>query len=57
MRRFLPNTDTTMTLFDFICLEVALLITHFGGVNLMATLLIAVAVIIVVRLVKGERAP
>lgn len=57
MRRFLPNTDTTMTLFDFICLEVALLIIHFGGINLMITLMIAVAVIIVVRLVKGERAP
>lgn len=46
-----------MTLLDFLALEVALLITYFGGISILITLMVAIAVLIIVRLIRGERAP
>jgi hypothetical protein len=46
-----------MTLFDWTVLLVALLISYFGAISLFITLMIGIAVIIVVRLLKGERVP
>lgn len=46
-----------MTLFDLVALAVALVISYFGGIALLITLMVALAVMIVVRLMKGERMP
>jgi hypothetical protein len=46
-----------MTLLDWILIEAALVISYFGGISYVVTLMIAIAAIIVVRLVRGERAP
>lgn len=46
-----------MTLFDWIVLEVAIVISYFGGIAYALTLMIAGAVIILYRVVKGERIP